>query len=382
MDMHTLHIEHAVLLGLYTILTLVNSWLHRGTKGVHWFPVYNFCAFLGATLIALRGHIPNSLSIVAGDLCFTFAYLFLHRSLTEFFDKGAYQWRVQLVLIVICSYFLMEYGFFHPNTKNRLVAYSLVLTCQLGVSAYFVFRNLARPTLISGSLLGLVLAVLSFNTLFRALGIALFGSPENYLSGGLLLSGTLLVTSVLQGGVTVAFVWMTAALLRYDLQLQASTDSLTGLLNRRAVEALAAQEIATSQQSRQPLCAILIDLDGFKQINDSFGHNYGDAALIAVARCLQHGLRKRDRLARIGGDEFAILLPNTALETTIEIAERLRTTLEQFEVVHGQTETRIRASFGVAQLQTATPDWQHLIMRCDKALYQVKGVGGNLVVSR
>ena len=88
MDLHTLHVEHTVALGLYTVLTLVNSWLHRGMRGVNWFPVYNFFAFAGALLIALRGHIPNPVSIVMGCIFFPLAYLSLHLSLTNFLGEG------------------------------------------------------------------------------------------------------------------------------------------------------------------------------------------------------------------------------------------------------------------------------------------------------
>lgn len=138
------------------------------------------------------------------------------------------------------------------------------------------------------------------------------GAPDNYLEGGIGLSWTLLATSVLQGAVTIAFVWMTAAGLRREVEVQALTDPLTGLLNRRAIEVTAEREIMLDSLRRQVLSAILIDLDGFKQNNDSFGHHSGDIVLIAVATCLKQRMRRQDHLAGLGGDEFVLLLPNTA----------------------------------------------------------------------
>jgi diguanylate cyclase (GGDEF)-like protein len=194
------------------------------------------------------------------------------------------------------------------------------------------------------------------------------------------VSCTLLATSVLQGAVTIAFVWMTAAGLRQELEMQASTDPLTGLLNRRAIGMAAEREIALGFLTRKPISAILIDLDDFKRINDSFGHQHGDAVLTTVARCLGKNLRPADQLARLGGDEFVVLLPNTEWETASRLAEKLRSCLEETDcAMHGRT-TRVRASFGVAELRTHEPGWEQLMMSCDRALYAVKEMGGNQVL--
>ena len=381
MDIHTIHVEHALLLGLYTFLTLINSRLHLTSKGVHWFPIYNLCAFMGAVLIALRGHIPDPISIVAGTVFFPIGYVFLHRSLTEFFDRGAYQSRIQIGLVLIALASAIQYGVLHPNTQIRLIVYSLVLATQVALSARFVFREATGYLRVAGSLMGVVLSMLVANNIIRALGTTVYGAPANYLRSGSLLAWSILEVSVLQGAVTVAFVWMTAATLREDLRQQASTDPLTGVLNRRAVELVAERAIAFSQSNRYPFSVILIDLDRFKQINDSLGHQFGDATLVAVVRCLQRELRKEDILARIGGDEFVVLLSNTNRTAALETAERLRNALEQLTIVHGQTSATISASFGLAQLEHSTRDWDHLISNCDKALYSVKAGGGNLVAT-
>jgi diguanylate cyclase (GGDEF)-like protein len=179
----------------------------------------------------------------------------------------------------------------------------------------------------------------------------------------------------------VAFVWMTAAVLHERLDVLASTDPLTGLLNRRALETSAEREIALARKTRRPVTAVLIDLDRFKQINDSFGHSFGDKVLISVARCMQQHMRQSDLLARVGGDEFAVLLNDTSREEAMEIVERLRTSIEDLVVMEGECETRMCASFGLAEADGATLSWPELVRKCDTAVYRVKSAGGNLAAA-
>ena len=380
MDLHTLHIEHAVLLGLLTLLTVVNSLLHRAPRGGRWFPVYTFSAFIGAVLIALRGTLPDPVSIFFGDLLFPLAYVCLHRSLTEFFDEGSHHWRLQLGLLAVAALVVLRWGVLTPNTTARLLGYSLVLCAQTAVSGAFVLRRASGGIGWSARMMGGLLLMLSANNLWRAVVVSTHGAPANYLHGGGALAWTLLWTTVLQGAVTIAFVWMTAERLRQDLEIQATTDPLTRLLNRRAIERRAEREIAMSRMHGGPLSAILVDLDEFKTINDAWGHGCGDAVLLEVAQCLQAQMREGDALARLGGDEFVALLPRTSRHEALGIAECMRSCLEELRCVPDRIETTVRASFGVAELDESYQGWQRLMHRCDQAMYRVKDRGGNRVL--
>lgn len=380
MDMHTLHLEHAVLLGLFAVVTVANALLHGRLRDVGWFLLYTFCAFLGAVLVALRGTVPAWASVVAGGVLFSLAYVCLQRWLTEFLGRKAFPWPLQASLAVVVLGIQVRYGLMAPNTQHRLFLYSLALAGQLGWSAAFVFRNAVGPLRASGWMMGGVLTLLCANNLLRAIGTLYLRTPDNYLEGGVALSWTLLATSVLQGAVSIAFVWMTAAGLRQELEVLASTDSLTGLLNRRAIEQAAEGEILLGGLRRQPMSAILIDLDDFKQINDLFGHPCGDAVLVEVARCLKSAMRSGDYLARLGGDEFVVLLPNTDWQTAASVAERMRACLEKNAPLRNTPTTRVVASFGVAELPKRERGWDQLIMSCDRALYAVKEQGGNQVL--
>jgi diguanylate cyclase (GGDEF)-like protein len=380
-DIHTLHIEHVGLLALYTLVTVINSMLYKGMKGIHWFSLYSFCALLGAVAVAMRGQIPDFLSIVIGNLFVVAGYCLLFLSLADFFGRKAYHLYLQGALLLIGVVTMLQFGYFHPDTKLRLIAYSIVLGIQQGHIAIYLLREKEGSLRLATGSMALMLGALSLTNMTRVVGVSVQGAPHDYLAAGPFLAWIVVINSCLQCGAMVAYVWMTAAFLRRDLQIQASTDPLTGLLNRRAIELAAEQHIVAHRKSNQPISAIILDLDKFKKINDSHGHHCGDATLIAIASCLQRGMRRDDILARIGGDEFAILLPHTSEEQATEIAERLRASIEETRIVYGQVQAGVTASFGLGHLQGSNDSWEDLFMRCDKALYEVKGAGGNLAIT-
>jgi diguanylate cyclase (GGDEF)-like protein len=363
-----------MLLSLYTLLTVANSLLYKSMKGIHFFSAYTFCALLGATSVAARGSIPDFVSIVVGNLLVVAAYLLFFLSLAALFGARRSNFWLQGMLALVAVVTMLQWGLFQPNTALRLIAYSVVLCVQQVHIAWFMIRQqegtLRRP----GGPIAIMLAALALTNLVRIFGVSVNGAPSNYLQAGPFLSWIVMINSCLQCGVMVAYVWMTAALLRHDLELQASTDPLTGVLNRRAIEREAERHIAACSAAAAPISAIIIDLDRFKSINDSFGHNAGDRMLLAVATALKQGIRPGDLLARMGGDEFAVILPGTTQAEAADLAEQLRARVENLDAGDG---TRVTASFGLAESDPLAPTWNHLAMRCDKALYSAKSAGGN-----
>lgn len=382
MDLHTLHVEHAALLTLFMLLTLINLRLHRNVAGLNWFAGFGSCICAGAVLIALRTYIPDVVSIALGNLMFSTGYLCLHRSMTRFFGSGAWQWRVQASLVALQGLAQIQFGLRNPDTTYRLIALSIILAAQLAMTAYFVVRHTPVYMRAAGWLMGILLAFLSLGNLVRLVGLLIQPAPTNYLHGGGMLAWTVLNTTILQGGVLVAFVWMTAARLHHDLEVQALTDPLTGLLNRRAIEMFAKRTIASRARGSQPVAAILVDLDDFKRINDSFGHLCGDNMLVAVSRCIEENLRPGDMLARLGGDEFVILLNETDIEVANTIADRVRCAIEQLRIQYERNEVSATASFGVGQLQDVSEGWRELLLSCDRALYAEKGLDSKVAISK
>jgi diguanylate cyclase (GGDEF)-like protein len=219
--------------------------------------------------------------------------------------------------------------------------------------------------------MAVILATLAAMNVLRIYTVLVQDVPQNYLSVRGSLVWMVLVNTALQCGAIVSYVWMTASLLRGDLAQQASTDHLTGLLNRRAMDRVAAKVLALASSAR-PASAIVIDLNDFKRINDSFGHSSGDATLTAVARTLELGLRHSDFIGRLGGDEFVALLPATPVTTAREIASQLDQAIRAIKPPVGDAQITVSASFGCAQSDNPANDWGHLLIECDKLLYAEK----------
>ena len=159
----------------------------------------------------------------------------------------------------------------------------------------------------------------------------------------------------------------------------ATTDPLTGVLNRRHFFELAEQEFDRSQRYNRKISIILFDIDHFKEINDTFGHVAGDQLLQTIADRFIKNLRQMDIFGRYGGDEFVILLPETDIEQARQAAERLHqaVTLEPIETSRGTIPIQI--SIGVASLINSD-DMEKLLIQTDQALYKAKETGRNRVV--
>ena len=166
-----------------------------------------------------------------------------------------------------------------------------------------------------------------------------------------------------------------------ELRLLANVDSLTGAINRGHFMELAKKEIQRSIRYNRKLSLVLMDMDSFKKINDNYGHASGDQALITLTRICARGTRKMDVFARLGGEEFALLLPETPQEIAAELSERLREVLAS-SVIHSESfEIKTTISMGVTEFGIQEQDtFEGLFHRADKALYKAKVDGRNCVV--
>jgi len=165
----------------------------------------------------------------------------------------------------------------------------------------------------------------------------------------------------------------------------ATLDALTGLNNRRQFEMRLKQEYSTAKRQHKPLCAMMIDVDFFKKVNDTYGHNAGDCVLKNVANLIKAGLRDYDIASRYGGEEFAVLLPYTKIEEAFAVAQRLRQSIEKAKIdISGEGDVDVKPisvtiSIGLYQFKSED-SLEILYQNADKALYDAKTHGRNKVV--
>lgn len=154
-------------------------------------------------------------------------------------------------------------------------------------------------------------------------------------------------------------------------------DPMTEALNKRAFRDELEKEFGFARRHEQPLSLILFDLDHFKRVNDTYGHQAGDLVIRSVAQRVSETMRKEDAFARYGGEEFALILRNTTLESGFIVAERIRRAIEALEITHAGARIPVTASVGVAHLETGMARDDDLVEAADERLYQAKRKGRN-----
>lgn len=214
---------------------------------------------------------------------------------------------------------------------------------------------------------------------------ALGGWPLQVTEGAELCMGVLValcasINPVLAGLAVLPMLLLQRTLLHAELQQAARTDAKTGLANPRHWREVAEREVARSRRGAQPLAVLLVDIDRFKEVNDTRGHLVGDRMLRAVAEELQAAVRPRDLVGRFGGEEFVVLLADAAPDVAVSTAQRVREQVQRLRLPVGDGGGwGVTISVGVAVLGADAADLDGLLRSADAALYAAKTAGRNCV---
>jgi diguanylate cyclase (GGDEF)-like protein len=239
----------------------------------------------------------------------------------------------------------------------------------------------AIPLFLLGRRTGLVLSVIFLVAATVSLSIAVInGGPQDFTGVAILNTGGAMVAIT-----TLAYLYeVMRARNASHLAREAKTDPLTGLLNRRGLLDAYPRELASARRSGRPLSLLVLDLDHFKRVNDTHGHDGGDLALQSVVETTKGLIRDQDWPARVGGEEFAVLLPNTNLTGAREVAEKIRAGIAARPLFLDGQAVPLTVSIGVAQADRETEggpeDFDALFVRADRRLYRAKAEGRNRVV--
>jgi diguanylate cyclase (GGDEF)-like protein len=382
MDTRTLILINVMLCALYAGVTLANARIFGGLRGARWFAGSNLSRS-GALLLSMLLSSPLvPLRIVEAlmGLLAVAGLTMLHWSFVELLERGPLLRKMQYGLLswmVAAALFVLIWP---PDAPVMVGLICLVLAVQAMMTASVVFRFSGEDVGLAGWMTAGALSLYSATLLVRAVVTLEYRMPEYAELVGKVDRFWIVAMLLSNGVVAFGYMFLAAAKLRLELLWRAQVDELTGLLNRWALKRATMREIQRCKRAKGALALVMMDLDGLKIVNDTAGHGCGDVVLQAVSGVIQETVRAQDSVARMGGDEFCILLPETDLSEAVTVAERLRVEVADLVIRYRGETVRVMASLGVASSEQCGLTWQGLMDYSDSALYRAKREGRNRVV--
>jgi len=333
-------------------------------------------AGLGALLAMARVIVDSLLPLVAGGTVLVFAGCLAAMGVFRFYDRRI-SWRLSFLITGLTCATLIFFIVVHDSVPIRILVYTVGQSVPLALTLKLLLAPQAGRSTAGARLAGIITALIIAIYAIRA-GGNLLGVDFAFTGSSTPQSVVVMVLMFLSMALNFGFLLMTMDRLRNEVADLALLDDLTGVGNRRHLLQRLTEECARSERSGEPFSLLVIDLDGFKAINDTHGHAAGDACLQHFTLMAQTRLRTADMLARTGGDEFCIVLPSSTLREGAMIARRvLEVCRDDAEAAAGK-DIAIAVSIGVAQWTREIgtfPD--RLIAAADHALYAAKKEGKN-----
>lgn len=382
MDYGTFFFTNIASVTVFTVCIGVLAWYNRRAKGMLWFAAAQAVGLVKLILQGLEGKAPTIWTSMTPNELYLVSIAMQWMGLHWFVVRKPFRYRrlwipIGVVLAAYTFAFLVKISY----TGNAI---NLPFVALCGFSAWTLWKYRNGPYAVVARVSVVVISAQMCVAAYRAILTNMsYAQPwktvDAHSDPRWLYS--LAAAAFLAACVAMCEMWFLVTELQGELALRARTDSLTGALNRRSMDEIALRETARSLRYGTALSMIIVDIDNFKHLNDTRGHAAGDCALQLLVRRLNCMLRQQDSLARMGGEEFAILLPDTTGEAALSIAERVRHMVEELEMPFETGLVRMTVCAGVAQLHPAL-GWEEMMRRADAAMYEAKRRGRNCVSAR
>lgn len=358
------------------LMALVLFFMHRGYPvaigGLRQWTAAPLLLFLSAVFFGLRGHIPDVLSILLANVFLYAGSLLYYLGSQHFFGRRA-PLKPWLVLGAVVVLMLIWLSHVDPRYGLRLALFNAALLCVYGAHCRLFLRQ-GRLSFASRFMLA-VLVLQAATLLTRIVSVIMGNAGHSLLDPSMLQNIYIAVYCISALSLSIGVVLMATDAMRAEFERLAAHDPMTGALSRTALITASQHELARCQRHGRTMSILLIDLDHFKTINDTYGHQMGDQVLVHFVRCTQGQLRAPDRIGRYGGEEFLVLLPETGLQAAAVVAERIRA---EVATPHAALPA-ITISIGIASNDEghAGDTVDTLIHRADQSMYRAKAYGRN-----
>jgi diguanylate cyclase (GGDEF)-like protein len=335
----------------------------------------NAAAVLGWALLALRGVIPNFISVVIGNTLIMCMLVLWYRAIAEF-RRLRPRLLLPYALMALC--FISLWAVLEADVRWRVVVASAYGSALLALNAWVLVVDLPPGRRGLHLATAAVFALCAVVATWRTIHSATVGVSLDLFTPNLVQSLNFAAFYLGSVGVSFCFILLTKERADEELMRLAMYDPLTELLNRRTMLDHFGREFERCRRNRLPVSVLMVDVDHFKQVNDTHGHAAGDKVLKRFAQLLLELRRELDIVGRYGGEEFCLLLPGTADTGARTLAERIRAASERCRVSWRNQELTFTVSIGVATTGAdETLTLEELIGRADAALYEAKRRGRN-----
>ena len=329
--------------------------------------------------LALRQLIPDWLSIALANTLIVAALVLAVRSLRRFLDdapRDLLGWGLTAALFV----YLLVFAVAIPSITARSVAIAAAIAIIMVRAALLLHRRAPESSRLSCRFTEIIFWAAAATAIVRAVS-TLVADTQDLLQPNVLNAATFLAYAGFIMVSTLGIMWIEIETLQAELVYSAHYDSLTGIYNRGTFLTEFEREVSRSGRGGAAFSLAIFDLDRFKQLNDRYGHPAGDQVLKAFADVLRSSIRKHDTVGRYGGEEFALLMPQTGMDTAVRVAERIRRALETRGVSVEVGRIDVTVSGGVATFGIDGDDWDALLSAADTALYEAKRAGRNRIAT-
>ena len=364
------------------ILTASIFWLHFSrfsSRGILWWTCGMLCYTATLVLVTLRGVISPIFTAIIANTLATSGYVCLWFGIRTYLRLAlpVKAWMYAIALTSLVFVVTTIATIFPEYTPLRIscICFSFVVLNILTARELLIYvpeRYSAKLVAINNILNAIIVTL-------RLVHIINTSSYDSFFTTGWSTSAYILWTNVSLLLTTLGLILMIVEDLNGKLADQVMEDPLTGLYNRRAMHAITQEDFDMLKNRDGSIGILLLDIDHFKKVNDTYGHATGDALLTHFANEVSSCLRATDRIFRVGGEEFVILLRECNQDKLLQLADRIRTHIETHPLVTPKAQIPHTVSIGCASACNADTSLQHVIERADKALYSAKRQGRNKV---